>query len=103
MRAPSEVYEVSSREWRARPKAPEYPGHWDVRRVRTTGDIRLAGSLVFLCEALQGETVGLAEVDDGVWRLSYRRSVLCFIDARGEAPRILSGKPEGQEDEPCDG
>jgi len=98
MRAPAEVYEPSSREWRARPKAPEYPGHWEVRRVRTTGEIRLAGSLVFLCEALQGETVGLAEVDDGLWRLSYRRSVLCFIDTRGETARVLCGVPEEEGD-----
>jgi transposase InsO family protein len=104
MRAPGEVYRSSKREWQARPKDPEYPGHWEVRRPRSNGDIRLLGHDVFLSDALAGELVGLEEIDDGVWRASYRRSVLCFIDARGESPRVLRSKPKEEEgEETCDG
>jgi putative transposase len=82
MRSPSEVYEASSREWKACPEEPSYPGHWEVRRVRGTGELKLWGGLVFLSESLSGELVGLEEIDDGVWRASYRRTALCIIDRR---------------------
>lgn len=96
MRAPSEVYDRSPRDWVSRPKEPEYPGHWEVRRVRSSGEIRLSGGLVFISEALPGELVGLEEIADGILRLSYRRSVLCFVDMRKKVPRVLGSEPEGR-------
>jgi transposase InsO family protein len=89
MRAPAEVYARSDRAWNPRPGEPEYPGHWEVRRVRSTGELKLKGGPVFVSEALSGELVGLEEVSDDVWRLSYRRSVLCFVDLRGARPRLM--------------
>ncbi len=99
MRSPSEVYGPSPREWKACPEEPAYPGHWEVRRVRGTGELKLRGGLVFLGEPLSGELVGLEEIDDGLWRASYRRSVLCFIDRRRGIPRVVSGVDETSADD----
>lgn len=93
MRAPAELYADSVRPWQCRPKEAEYPSHWEVRRVRATGEMKLPGGTVFLSQALAGEAVGLCEVADRIWRVSYRRSVLCFVDMRGKSPRVLSDEP----------
>lgn len=90
MRAPAELHVASPREWEANPKAPEYAGHWEVRSVRSNGEMKLKGRLVFLSEALGGELVGLEEIEDGIWRASYRRSVLCLIDVRGKEARVMT-------------
>ena len=90
MREPASVYARSPREWCARPAEPEYPGHWEVRRVRSGGEVQLDGGKAFLSHALTGELVGLEEACDGVWRASYRRTVLCFVDCRGREPAVLS-------------
>jgi putative transposase len=90
MCVPASKYEPSVREWEARPAAPEYPGHWEVRRVRSAGEIQIGGGRVFLSHALTGDLVGLEEVEDRVWRLAYRSLVLCFIDCRGSEPRPLA-------------
>ena len=97
MQTPSSQYEPSPREWTSRPRPPEYPGHWEVRRIRRDGQMKLRGELVFVSTALSGDLVGLSEVQDGIWRLCYRRSVLCFVDTRGVKPRILS-EPRAAED-----
>jgi len=41
MCCPGEVYAPSRREWQPRPPRPEYPGHWEVRRVWTNGEVGL--------------------------------------------------------------
>jgi putative transposase len=95
---PASRYVRSVREWQARPAAPEYPGHWEVRRVRSTGEIQFGGGKVFLSHALTGDLVGLTEVDDDVWRLAYRRLVLCFVDCRKGDPRLLPTFGTGHEE-----
>jgi putative transposase len=59
------------REWKSRPEEPEYPGHWEVRRVRRTGGVKISGGMAFITTALHGELVGLESTLDGIWRLSY--------------------------------
>jgi transposase InsO family protein len=96
MRCPGDVYVASPREWQSRPAEPEYPGHWEVRRVRRTGEVKIGGGMSFVTNALAGELVGLEEILDGIWRLSYRRSPLCFLDLRSGAPRVMAG-PEAED------
>jgi putative transposase len=42
-----------------------------VRRVRTNGDIKWRGGLVYLSEALRGEPVGLAQLDERYWSIRF--------------------------------
>jgi putative transposase len=64
---PAEVYEVSSRSYPSQLKAWQYPGHFEVRSVRPTGAIKWRGEWLFVSESLQGERIGLEEVDEGLW------------------------------------
>jgi hypothetical protein len=67
-----------------------------VRRVRRTGEVKIGGGMSFVTNALAGELVGLEEILDGIWRLSYRRSALCFLDLRSGAPRVMA-EPEAED------
>jgi hypothetical protein len=67
-----------------------------VRRVRRTGEVKIGGGMSFVTNALAGELVGLEEILDGIWRLSYRRSALCFLDLRSGTPRVMA-EPEAED------
>jgi putative transposase len=68
---PASVYTASPRPYPARVGSPEYAAPLVVRRVRVDGDIKWRGRLVFLSQALAGEPVGLEEVADGCWRVTF--------------------------------
>lgn len=60
----------------------EYPGHFEVRRVRTAGEIKFQSKFIFVSETLAGESVGLAEVDDGIWAIYFAHIELALYDER---------------------
>jgi hypothetical protein len=57
-------------------KPPDYPSHFEVRRVSNAGCFKLHSRQVFLSQALNGEHIGLEEVDDGVWNIIYYETLL---------------------------
>ena len=61
---------------------------WEVRRIRQTGETQFQGARLFVSTALAGEAVGLVEIDEGIWRVYDRNSVLCFVNTRLETPTI---------------
>ena len=61
---------------------PGYPGHFEVRYVSRDGAIRLKKHQVFVSQALGGEHVGLEEVADGVWSVSFYDRLLARLDER---------------------
>lgn len=82
MATPSESYRPSPR---AMPKTlPEisYPGHYEVRKVDSAGMMRLHGDAIFVSNALAGQHVGLVEVDDRLWAISFMSLSLGQYDAR---------------------
>jgi len=81
---PGRVYEASPRRWDGRVPEPEYPGHWEVRRVRTRGDIKWRGRRHFLSETLVGERVGLFESGDGVWQVAFGSHAVAVYLARDD-------------------
>jgi transposase InsO family protein len=81
-RTPSSLWAPSSRAYPAQIVPPDYPPHMEVRRISTSGTFRLRSQQPFLSETLQGEDIGLEEVDDGVWNIVYYRTLLGKIDER---------------------
>ena len=79
---PAMVYRPSPRPYPMRLPQMIYPDHWQVRKVRQTGEIRWRGELVFIGEALAGELIGLNESDEGLWRLHFGRLHLGTLDHR---------------------
>jgi transposase InsO family protein len=92
-RQPAELYAPSPRRF-AEPKGdPDY-GHDLVRRVRSNGEIKWNGDLVFVSEVLVGEAVGVAERPDGHWLVSFADVALGLIDrSTGKLARFGPGRP----------
>ena len=65
-----------------------------VRRVRSTGEIRWKGALVFVSEAVVGEPVGVRQRQDGHWLVRFANVPLMLIDRTGERiARFGPGRP----------
>lgn len=79
---PASRWHPSPRPYPARRHQPEYPAAMERRRVSAAGTVSWSGRAIFLSETLQGEDVGLDEVDDGIWNVVYYRTLLGRLDVR---------------------
>ena len=77
---PASVYFDSNRNYPNRIDQPEYTAGVTVRRVRTNGEIRWSGKLVFLSEALVGEPVGLKQISNRTWAIYYGPLEIGILD-----------------------
>jgi putative transposase len=68
---PADFYQPSPRPFPDRLPQPEYPGHFEVRKVSKNGGIRWKKGWVNISHSLLEQYVGLEEVDDGVWSLYF--------------------------------
>ena len=67
---PAAHYHPSPRRYPERLTDPAYPANFELRRVRSNGEIKWQGELVYLSKTLTGEITGLAETPEGdaeVW------------------------------------
>ena len=60
----------------------EYPGHYEVRKVRRKGDMKWKGSRIFVSTVLRGESLGLEEIDSGTWSVWFGPVELGRLDER---------------------
>jgi transposase InsO family protein len=97
---PAEHYAPSPRRWDGVLREPTYPDDYKVRRVRPNGTIRRKGVEVYITQALAGETVGLAEREDGGWLVCFGPIELGVIDHRGDRLRKPNEKARGLVDNP---
>jgi putative transposase len=81
-RPPAVVYRASSRTYPSRITPPEYPGSFQVRKVRHIGDIKLRGHSVYVSEALIGELVGLDPIAEDLWCLYFGLMPLGLVNGR---------------------
>ena len=68
---PSQLYSPSPRPYPDRLPEPEYPGHFEVRRVSRNGGIRWKRGWVNVSHALLEENIGLEETADGIWSVYF--------------------------------
>ena len=76
---PAALYIASDRAYPRALSEPDYPDDCAVRRVRSRGEIKWAGDLIFVSEALIGEPVAIEETEEGEWRVRYAEVELGFI------------------------
>jgi putative transposase len=62
---PADVYSPSPRPLPKQLDDPWYDADHEVRRARTNGEIKWRGEFVFISEAMAGELIGLAELENG--------------------------------------
>ena len=81
-RTPASFYRPSPRAYDARLLPIEYPGHFLVKRITTAGTFRFKKRLLFIAHALAPHTIGLEEVDDGVWSIYFCHVLIARLDER---------------------
>jgi phosphoribosylanthranilate isomerase len=64
------------------PPDPDYPGHVEVRRERTGGEIKSQVRFLFLSEPLAGELVGIEPIDHWIWSIVFTTTLLARFDER---------------------
>lgn len=87
---PASCWTPSRRPYPERIARPEYPPHLEVRRVSNAGTFRLNAQQPFLSQALNGETIGLEEIQDGLWSILYYDTLLGRYD---EHTHTITGAP----------
>lgn len=79
LRTPGELYTASPRPFTGLP-ALGYPFHDHEVVVASNGTIRLCGRTIVISTVLDGQTLGLREVDTDVWLVSFMTHDLGYID-----------------------
>ena len=79
---PATRYQASPRPYPARVAGPEYPGHFEVRRVSRNGGIRWARHRVPVSHSMLEEDIGFEPIDDGLWDVYYYHCRLGRFDER---------------------
>ena len=91
---PASLYTPSDRAFFAPPADPAYDPDAQLRRVRSSGEIKWNGTLHFLSEAIVGQTVGIARRPDGHWLVRYANIPMGIIDQHtGTLARLGPGRP----------
>ena len=79
MKYPGELYTPSPREYRT-PEQPEYPYHDRTIQVTQCGRICMDRRKINLSRAFAGQYVGIREVSDKIWLVSFMEYDLGFFD-----------------------
>jgi len=79
MKCPAELYTASDRPYQGIPD-PHYPFHDRTVVVTSCGRICLYRKKINLSKSLAGQAVGIKEVDNGIWLVSFMEYDLGFID-----------------------
>ena len=79
---PADFYRPSPRPWPDILAEPWYDADHAERRVRTSGEIKWGGKLIYVSEVLAGEPVGVAETRTGDWIVRYADIDLGTIDRK---------------------
>jgi putative transposase len=77
---PAQYYQPSPRAYPSRLEDPAYPADYQLRRVRSNGEIKWQGELVFIGEALINQVIGLRENDDADAQVYFGPVPLGLID-----------------------
>lgn len=79
MQCPGQVYTASTRPYDGIPD-PHYPFHDQTVVVTNCGRLCLHNKKINLSSSLAGQAVGVKEVDDGIWLVSFMNYDLGYID-----------------------
>ncbi len=79
MKCPTEVYTASPRPYQGIME-PKYPFHDKTVNVTYCGRLCLYQKKINLSTSLAGQAVGIKEVDDGIWLVSFMQYDLGYVD-----------------------
>ncbi len=80
-RPPDLLYTPSLRPYPAPSiSSPQYGAEVTVRRVRSNGQIKWNGDLIYVSQSLKGEPVGLVQQDDRTWSIQFGPLVIGVLN-----------------------
>lgn len=77
---PAEVFVPSQRQYPLVEPEVKYADGVTIRRVRSNGEIKWKGRNIYLSQVLTGELVGLEQIDDRYWSISFGPQQLLWLD-----------------------
>ena len=77
---PSEVYSRSERKYKGEPPIWSYPYHDLILRVTHSGRICMNNTKIHISSALTGQHIGVKEVEEGIWLVSFMDYDLGYFD-----------------------
>ena len=88
MKCPAELYEKSPRPYEGLPELT-YPGHDKTLVISNCGRVCTRRGKIHVSRAFANQTVGLKEVDDHIWAVSFMDFEIGFFDegSRKFAPK----------------
>lgn len=81
---PGEVYKASTRPLLSKLPEISYPNHFEIRFVRSNGEIKWAGKKHFISELLYGEPVGIEQIDEAKIAIYFSKLNIKIIDLKSE-------------------
>lgn len=87
LRPPSLLYQPSLRHYPSPLIPPTYSSDVTVRMVRSNGEIKWKGHLVYLSHALRGEPVGLFQQSSSLWKIIFGPLQIGVLDEN--IPKVL--------------
>ena len=87
---PASQYSASTRPYPERLPEIEYPIYYETRQVRYNGLINLRNKRIYISNLLQHETIGLEEIDDGIWRVYFGPIKIGEFDERQKTGKTNS-------------
>lgn len=92
---PGEIYTLSARQYQP-PDAPDYPWHDRIIRVTRYRRICIGNRRISLSAVFAGQLVGIREVEDQIWLVSFVEYDIGFFDENENrvepAPNPFSSK-----------
>lgn len=70
-KTPAAFYQPSNRPYPSKIRSPEYPAHFEVRKVSTNGGIRWNARWINVSHLLGGKLIGLEEIAPDVWAVHF--------------------------------
>ena len=78
--SPARLYTPSIKPYPSRIRPPEYPAGVTVRNVRSNGQIKWKGEMVYVSESLRGEPIGLVQIDERTWSILFGPLIIGLLD-----------------------
>ena len=79
------VYVPSNRPFPSKLQTPEYPAHFEIRKVSTNGGIRWHSDWVNVSHLLGREHIGLEQIDNDIWAVYFGPVSLGWLHVREAA------------------
>lgn len=79
---PADHYKPSTRIYTGKEIEFEYPGHYEIRKVRADGNMKWKQVPIYVANLLAGEHIGLEPIDDGCWMAYLSTLKLGILDER---------------------